>query len=233
MKARNLFLAIGSAVLLTSCVGLHSLSSSDIANAPGVSLSQNNFHVVKHVSSTAKTKYICGIGGFSQKALKQNAVADMITKANLVGSQTIVNITTKTTRRCITPLYIEQYVTAQGTVVEFDNPSFGYTVSLTEVEKDKVANNEPYIYPSTTPLGLCVSGDIKDLSKNEQKAVLGMLVDELGNDMRNARSLADLEKTAKNIEMVKTYYGLMSNGTQKDVTKLAESLNKKLAKFKK
>ena len=60
-----------------------------------------------------------------------------------------------------------------------------------------------------------------------------MLVDELGNDMRNARSLADLEKTAKNIEMVKTYYGLMSNGTQKDVTKLAESLNKKLAKFKK
>lgn len=233
MKVRNLLLAIGAAALLTSCTGLHSLTSSGIANAPTVNLTQNNFHVVKHVTSTAKTVYVFGIGGLSQKALRQNAIADMITKANLVGSQTIINITTKVTRRCVTPLYVEQYVTAHGTVVEFDNPSFGYTVSLTEVEKEKVANPEPQIYPSTTPLGLCISGDIRELSKNEQKAVLGMLADELENEYRSARSVEDLQTVQKHLEVIKTYYGLMDKGTQKNVEKLTEFIKKKIARYQK
>lgn len=124
-----------SALFLTGCVGLHNLSNTPIANSPNVELSQNNFHVVKHVSATTSCTYVFGIGGLSGKALKQNAIADMITKANLTGSQTVVNIVTKVSRKIITPIYIRTTITVQGTVVEFDAPSFDYTVELTEVTK--------------------------------------------------------------------------------------------------
>lgn len=233
MKKLNIIIAVIAATLLTSCAGLHSLTQTSIANSPEVKISQNNFHVVKQVSSSATTTYICGIGGLSQKALKQNAVADMITKANLTGSQTVINITTKVSRRMITPLYVRSTVTAQGTVVEFDNPSFGYTVNLTEVEKEKASNNIVYGASATSPLGLCQSGDVKDLSAKEQKAVLGMLTDELSNDMRNAKSVDELKTVQINVDLIRTYYGLMDKGTKKTVDKLNENLKKKINRFEK
>ena len=85
---------------------------------------------MKHVSSSAATTYVLGIGGLSKKALKQNAVADMISKANLEGSQAVINITTKVSRKVITPLFVKEIVTAYGTVVEFDSPAYEYTVGL-------------------------------------------------------------------------------------------------------
>ena len=233
MKKLNIIMAILAAALFTSCAGLHSLTQTSIANSPNVEISQNNFHVVKQVSSSATTTYIFGVGGLSQKALRQNAVADMITKANLTGSQTVINITTKISRRIITPFYIRSTATAYGTVVEFDNPSFGYTVSLTEVDKEKVSNNITYGASATSPLGLCQTGDIKDLSAKEQKAVLGMLADELSNDMRNARTTDDLKAVQKNVELLRTYYGLMNKGTQKNVDKLNENLKKRISRFEK
>lgn len=232
-KIKIIFLVLATALFTTSCAGLHSLTQTSIANSPDVRISQNNFHVVKQVSSSATTTYICGIGGLSQKALKQNAVADMITKANLTGSQAVINITTKISRRMITPLYVRTTVTAQGTVVEFDNPSFGYTVSLTEVEKEKVSNNIVYAASATSPLGLCQSGDVNDLSAREQKAILGMLADELANDMRNAKSVEDLKVVQVNVDLIRTYYGLMDKGTKKAVDKLNENLKKKIARFEK
>lgn len=106
------------------------MTQTSIANSPTVELKQNNFHVVKHVSSSAATTYVLGIGGLSKKALKQNAVADMISKANLEGSQAVINITTKVSRKVITPLFVKEIVTAYGTVVEFDSPAYEYTVGL-------------------------------------------------------------------------------------------------------
>lgn len=222
-----------SAVLFTSCAGMHTLTQPNIANSPEVKFSQNNFHVVKQVSSSASATYIFGIGGLSQKALRQNAIADMITKSNLTGSQTVINVTTKVSRRMITPIYIKSTVTAQGTVVEFDNPSFGYTVSLTEVEKDKASNNIAYGVSATSPLGLCQSGDINDLSPKEQKAILGMLAEELNNDMRNARNTEELKVVHTNVELIRTYYGLMNKGTKKNVDKLNENVKKKMRRLEK
>lgn len=222
-----------SAVLFTSCAGMHTLTQPNIANSPEVKFSQNNFHVVKQVSSSASATYIFGIGGLSQKALRQNAIADMITKSNLTGSQTVINVTTKVSRRMITPIYIKSTVTAQGTVVEFDNPSFGYTVSLTEVEKDKASNNIAYGVSATSPLGLCQSGDINDISPKEQKAILGMLAEELNNDMRNARNTEELKVVQTNVELIRTYYGLMNKGTKKNVDKLNENVKKKMRRLEK
>ena len=53
------------------------------------------------------------------------------------------------------------------------------------------------------------------------------------NDMKNARTLEYLKEVKVNLETVKTYYGLMTKATQKNVDKLTESLNKKIAKFSK
>lgn len=233
MKKFNIFMAAISAVLFTSCAGMHTLTQPNIANSPEVKFSQNNFHVVKQVSSSASATYIFGIGGLSQKALRQNAIADMITKSNLTGSQTVINVTTKVSRRMITPIYIKSTVTAQGTVVEFDNPSFGYTVSLTEVEKDKASNNIAYGVSATSPLGLCQSGDINDISPKEQKAILGMLAEELNNDMRNARNTEELKVVQTNVELIRTYYGLMNKGTKKNVDKLNENVKKKMRRLEK
>lgn len=230
-KFKVVAIAMLALFLFSSCAGIHSLSG--ISVAPNVELSQNNFHVVKHVSSSAKCTYVFGIGGLSWKALKQNAIADMINKANLTGSQTVINVTTKISRRMITPIFIQTTITANGTVIEFDNPSFGYTVSLTEVGKDDATNNTDYGPSATSPLGLCKSGDIKDMSSREQQMIFEMLVDELTNDMRNAMSMDELRIVQENVELVKTYSGLMNKSTRKDIDKLDKSLNNKINRFSK
>ena len=39
--------------------------------------------------------YFLGLGGISRKSLRNNAVAELTKKANLTGSQALVNITVK------------------------------------------------------------------------------------------------------------------------------------------
>ena len=250
MKLRSLLLAIVSAAVLTGCVGVHSSMPSFIDNSPSVSLKQNNFHVVKHVQASASATYILGIGGLSHKALRQNAVADMMTKAELVGSQAVINVTTKMAARVITPFFVKVTVNAYGTVVQFDGPSYDYTVELPQVATPKpescervplpvseaVTTSPTVVYTpaaSVTPLDLCRSGDIRNLPKQEQKALLGMLVEDLDNDMRSAQSAEALDAVLANVNLVKTYYANMSKGTQKDIDKLSDTLKKKLKKSKK
>lgn len=250
MKLRSLLLAIVSAAVLTGCVGVHSSMPSFIDNSPSVSLKQNNFHVVKHVQASASATYILGIGGLSRKALRQNAVADMMTKAELVGSQAVINVTTKMAARVITPFFVKVTVNAYGTVVQFDGPSYDYTVDLPQSATRKAdyyekapapaskpaAKSPAVVYtpaPMVTPIDLCQSGDIRKMSKQEQRTMLAMLVEDLDNDMSNAKSAEDLEAVLAKVEIVKTYYANMSKATQKDVDKLYDTLKKKLKKSKK
>jgi hypothetical protein len=132
MKAKLILMAVLSAILFTGCAGFHTLTQTPIANSPVVTLDQDNFHVVKHVEASAVTTRILCIGGLSRRALRQNAVADMIKSAELTGSQAVVNVTTKESIVIWTPLYIKTIVTAYGTVVEFDKPNFDYTVELSK-----------------------------------------------------------------------------------------------------
>lgn len=132
MKARFILMAVLSAILFTGCAGIHSLTQTPIANSPVVTLDQDNFHVVKHVEAKAVTTRIFGIGGLSRRALKQNAVADMMKAAQLTGSQAVINVTTKMSTVIWTPIFVKTVVTAYGTVVEFDKPSYNYTVELSK-----------------------------------------------------------------------------------------------------
>lgn len=135
----KIFTFLAAIFSMCGCVGLHKLSQTPIANSPVVSLNQNNFHVVRHVSSELKCVYIFGIGGYKKSQLEKNAVADMIQKANLSGSQTIINIVTKTSRKIIF-VYEEVTLYVQGTVIEFDGPA---VVSTHVVHNPRIEREVP------------------------------------------------------------------------------------------
>ena len=111
-------LAIVAATLsLTGC-GV-SMMTSENYNQTKVVLSENNFKVVGQAYGEATATYICGIGGFSRKALLNNAINEMSKNARLKGAQTLTNITTNTSVKMVTPFYVQVTCTATANVVEF------------------------------------------------------------------------------------------------------------------
>lgn len=112
-----MFLTI--ALFLTGCGINSNLTSNANVNQTNVVLSENNFHVVKTVDADVSATYVFGIGGLSKKALHNNAVAELTKKANLKGSQALVNVTVKSNVSVI--LFVTKVTLhAEGTVVEFD-----------------------------------------------------------------------------------------------------------------
>ena len=112
-------MAVAAVLLLAGCGVSQTLTTNANLNQTTVVLSQKNFHVVKNVEAQASATYIFGIGGFSKKALHNNAVAELTKKANLTGSQALVNVTLKSSGKFIL-FYNVFTVYAEGTVIEFD-----------------------------------------------------------------------------------------------------------------
>ena len=108
------------ATMLTGCGVSAYLTSNVNNNTTNVVLQENNFHIVKTVEAEASQTYICGIGGLSPKALKSNAIAELTEKANLSGSQALVNVTIKEDVQAIYVFWVKRTVRASGTVIEFD-----------------------------------------------------------------------------------------------------------------
>ena len=84
-----------------------------------VELSHNNFKVIKQVEGFSSASYVLGIGGLSRNAARNNAINDMLKKANLRDGQTIVNIYVKNHISTIFGLYVRISYTATGEVIEF------------------------------------------------------------------------------------------------------------------
>lgn len=85
-----------------------------------VRLDNGNFKVVKQIKGEATATYIFGIGGLSKKALTESAISDMLDKADLQGSQAIVNTTYYVnTINIVTPIYFKRTAYATAYVVEF------------------------------------------------------------------------------------------------------------------
>lgn len=120
MKRLKLWMMIIiSSLAMTSCVGYSSYQTSNVnQNQTSVVLSQKNFHVVKTVSSSVTHNYLFGLGGY--RALKNNAVADLTKKANLTGSQALVNVTIKESHAIKWFIFQEKSIYAEATVIEFD-----------------------------------------------------------------------------------------------------------------
>ncbi len=120
MKKPLKFLAIAfiAVLALSSCGVSNNLAFNLNLNNTEVVLSQANFKVVGTVNSSVTAKYIFGIGGNNQRAMEANAVAELTQKANLTGSQALVNVTVH--RSSKTVLFIETITFyAEGTVIEF------------------------------------------------------------------------------------------------------------------
>ena len=112
-------MAVAAVIFLASCGASQYLTNNTNLQQTNVVLSQKNFHVVKTVESEVSATYVFGIGGLSKNALKANAVAELTKKANLTGSQALVNVTIKSSAKVFVVFAKTTYY-AEGTVVEFD-----------------------------------------------------------------------------------------------------------------
>ena len=112
-------LALMVAVLCLTGCAVSSTVSNNVTETQIV-LSSNNFRVVGQARGEATATYVFGIGGLGRKALRGNAIDDMSRNANLKGAQTLTNITTKSSIKMITPLYIQVTCTATANIIEFE-----------------------------------------------------------------------------------------------------------------
>lgn len=111
---------IVASLALTGCGLSANLTSNINNNQTNVTLATNNYHIVKTVEAEVSASYFFGIGGLSKKALHNNAVAELTKKANLTGSQALVNVTVKESAKLIL-IYGKVTYYAEGTVIQFDN----------------------------------------------------------------------------------------------------------------
>lgn len=112
-------MVVAAVLILASCGMSQNLTTNVNLNQTNVVLSEKNFHVVKTVKAEVSSKYFLGIGGLSKKALRDNAVAELTQKANLTGSQALINVTVKKSARQVL-VFGKTTVYAEGTVIEFD-----------------------------------------------------------------------------------------------------------------
>ena len=118
-KMKFLLIATISLLFLSGCGMTSNMASNIYESQTSVVLSQANFHVVKTVSAEVSSTYFLGLGGINRKSLRNNAVAELTKKANLTGSQALVNITVKS---AVKTIFILNEVTfyAEAIVIEFD-----------------------------------------------------------------------------------------------------------------
>lgn len=115
----RIIVAIAAILLFVSCGVSQNLTFNTNVNQTNVVLSQKNFHIVKTVQAEVSATYFFGLGGISKKSLQNNAVAELTKKANLRGSQALVNITVKNSSTLL--LFIGRITYyAEATVIEFD-----------------------------------------------------------------------------------------------------------------
>lgn len=112
-------MAVAAILLFTGCGLNMNVVNNHNLNQTNVVLSQKNYHVVKTVEAEVSATYVFGIGGLSKRALHDNAVAELTKKANLTGSQALVNVTVHDSGKLIL-CYSKVTCHAKATVIEFD-----------------------------------------------------------------------------------------------------------------
>lgn len=117
-KVNYLVLLIVVAFMFSGCA-VNKAPFQDYPAVTEVQLNQANYRIVGTAQGYSRQVYVFGIGGLSQKSLKENAIMDMYENANLQGSQAIVNITTALTVSGVLPFYESKRASARGTIIEF------------------------------------------------------------------------------------------------------------------
>ena len=107
--------------VLSGCSG-YNLSNLADRGQTVVTLSQNNYKVVKRVKAEVSSTRVFGIGGMSSNYLRNSAISKMYDEAQLTGSQTIVDIHVVVSK-ANGVFYTKEIMVATGTVIEFTGPN--------------------------------------------------------------------------------------------------------------
>ena len=108
------------AIMVTSCSVSSYMTSNVNNNVTNVVLQEDNYHIVKHVYAEVSQTYVFGIGGLSPKALRGNAVAELVENAQLEGSQALINVTVKEDLQNVL-VWSKRTARATGIVIEFND----------------------------------------------------------------------------------------------------------------
>lgn len=121
MKKALLFLTLFVTLLgMTSCSVHDPLTRNLNQNSTNVVLQDNNYTIVQKVSGESQADYVFYFGGFRKKGLIEEARANMLENANLVGSsRAVINETVETSYTTFLGIYSKINVTVSGYVVEF------------------------------------------------------------------------------------------------------------------
>jgi len=93
---KTIVILIGFAFILSSCAINSGLTTNLNNLTTEVVLSKKNFKVIDIVQGKSQAMHIFGIGGLSKSAMIAEAKADMVSKANIIGSsRAIINETTE------------------------------------------------------------------------------------------------------------------------------------------
>ena len=105
----------------TSCSTLYNKGTSNLnQNLTNVVLQGNDYKIVEKVKGEAQAKYILVFGGNRSKALIEEARAEMLQNANLIGSsKAVINETVESSVTTIFGIVNTINVTVSGYVIEF------------------------------------------------------------------------------------------------------------------
>lgn len=118
MKKLFLMLAAFSvATMVSGCGRMLFNASNTTGTLTEVKLTEGNFRVVKKVDGFASATYVFGIGGLSN--VRDNAVSNMLKKAELKGSQTIANVYVHSHVSTLLGIFTRISYSATGEVIEF------------------------------------------------------------------------------------------------------------------
>ena len=123
MKSLCKLAIIAIAAMSTGC-GATLFNASNIEGTQTqIKIADSNFRVIKNVEGFASATYIFGIGGLSNKAMRENAIANMYKTVTLDKSQIIANVQVKQHASTILGVYTKISYIATGQVIEFDKPN--------------------------------------------------------------------------------------------------------------
>lgn len=121
MKKALLFFTLFIALFgMTSCSVHDGMTRNLNQNTTNVILQDNNYTIVQKVRGESEANYVFYFGGFRKKGLIEEARANMLENANLIGSsRAVINETVETSYTTFAGIYSKVKVTVSGYVVEF------------------------------------------------------------------------------------------------------------------
>ena len=121
MKKALLFFTLFVALFgMTSCSVHDGMTHNLNQNSTNVILQDNNYTIVQKVRGESEANYVFYFGGFRKKGLIEEARANMLENANLVGSsKAVINETVETSISSFLGIYNIMKITVSGYVIEF------------------------------------------------------------------------------------------------------------------